>query len=108
MKWLLLYTKKTNTFVDIFLVDSKVMDKNVLSYPEKASFPRPDRNGVTLGEIYLNPEYIKENKESLLYMLVHGYLHLLGYDHIRKDDRIVMEKEEDLIMSKLTELGISF
>ena len=41
---------------------------------------------------YTNPFYIK-NKESLLFMF-HGLLHIAGYDHKRKNDRIRMEKLE--------------
>jgi len=33
-------------------------------------------------------------------MLIHGYLHLLGYDHKKKKDFIKMKKLEDLILNK--------
>ncbi len=34
-------------------------------------------------------------------MLVHGMLHLLGYDHIEDDEAAVMEAREDAILRDL-------
>lgn len=80
--------------VDIFLVGNKQMKKNVLSYVADKPFPRPDLKEKHLGEIHLNPSYIKYKKENLLFMLFHGLLHIAGYDHKRKSDKIKMEKKE--------------
>ncbi len=77
------------------------MNRNVLAFPAPKRFPRPDTPGKFLGEIYLNPGYIEEHGENLHYMLVHGFLHLLGYDHIAKGARIVMERRERVLMKKL-------
>jgi ssRNA-specific RNase YbeY (16S rRNA maturation enzyme) len=77
---------------------------NVISLPAVVNFPRPDLGVSSLGEIYLNPDYIKRRGEDLNYMIIHGFLHLLGYDHKRTNDRIKMEKEEkrlyDLLVIK--------
>lgn len=68
---------------------------SVLSFPAPPDFPRPDLKGKRpLGEIYLDPGYIKRRGENLFFLLIHGFLHLSGYDHKKKDDRIFMEKEE--------------
>jgi probable rRNA maturation factor len=80
--------------IDLFIVGNKLMPKNVLSYPADPKFPRPDLHEPWLGEIYINPIYIKEHDENLVYMLAHGMLHLLGYDHIRSRDRMKMERKE--------------
>jgi len=85
---------------EIFLVGSRQMKKNVLSYVAEGEFPRPDLNEKYLGEIYLNPFYIKKNGEDLLYMLFHGLLHIAGYDHKKKNDRIKMERKEKIIFAK--------
>jgi len=106
------------------------MRKNVLAFPAPKGFPRPDIKGKHLGEIYLNPDYIaKERLEivpplagsrlpklssldggrnlkleipaKLAYMLIHGFLHLLGYDHKKKSDTIIMQKKELLLMRRL-------
>jgi len=92
-----------NGHLEIFLVGNRQMKKNVLSYVEKevrGEFIRPDINDKNLGEIYLNPFYIKKNGESLLFMLHHGLLHIAGYDHKQKNDRIRMEKLEEKIFLK--------
>lgn len=92
-----------NGYVEVFLVSDKQMKKNVLSYVAKevkGDFPIPDIREKYLGEVYLNPFYIKENGESLLFMLFHGLLHIAGYDHKRKNDRIKMEKVEAKIFSQ--------
>jgi probable rRNA maturation factor len=94
--------------VDVFLVDSQTMRKlnrkyrkkdkstNVLSFPAPLHFPIE-----TLGEVYLDPKYIEKHKEDLVFMLVHGVLHILGYDHEKKNDRIKMEKKEARLLSLL-------
>ena len=92
-----------NGYLEIFLVGNRQMKKNVLSYVGKevrGKFLRPDLKEKSLGEIYLNPFYIKKNKESLLFMLFHGLLHIAGYDHKIKNDRIKMERKEKIIFSK--------
>lgn len=94
---------KTGSFVlDIYLVGRAKMEKNVLSFEADNSFPRPDlAPRKSLGEIYLNLNYIKKNGEDFSFMLIHGFLHLLGYDHMKKNDRIEMEAQEELILKRL-------
>lgn len=94
--------------IDVFLVDSQAMRKlnrkyrkkdkstNVLSFPAPLHFPIN-----TLGEVYLDPTYIERHKEDLTFMLVHGVLHILGYDHEKKGDRIKMEKKEARVLKAL-------
>lgn len=90
-------------YLEIFLVGNGQMKKNVLSYVDKdrkEPFLRPDLKEKYLGEIYLNPSYIKASGESLLFMLFHGLLHIAGYDHKRKNDRMIMEGKEDELAKK--------
>lgn len=104
--------------VEIFLVGDAQMPKNVLAYPADPRFPRPDLAEPSLGEIYLNPGYITAHPlplpfatekakwtldPQLAYMLVHGFLHLLGYDHVGKSDRIKMEKREFELLRQLAQ-----
>lgn len=98
----------------IYLIDGKAMrrlnrefrgkDKptDVLSFEFPADFPVPKGEKRPLGEIYLNPAYIKKNGETLEYLLTHGILHLLGFNHIKKSDRIRMEKLEEKILKKFS------
>jgi len=88
-----------NKYVEVYLLKD---DFNVHSFEAPKDFPRPDiKPYENLGEIYLCPEHIKKKKEDLTLMLVHGMLHLLGYDHKKKSDRIKMEKKEEELLNKL-------
>jgi len=75
----------------------KNKDTNVLSFVGPKNFP-----DKTLGEVYLNPIFIRKNKQDLDLMLAHGVLHILGYDHTRKSDKIKMEAKEDEFLSKIS------
>ena len=62
-----------------------------------------------LGDIVISIEKVKEQaKESghsfereLSYMLVHGFYHLMGYDHIEEEDKKEMRKKEEKVLEKL-------
>ena len=66
----------------------------------------------TLGDIIISVERAKSQAEDyghslrreIVFLTVHGMLHLLGYDHMEETDRLEMEKEQEYIMSQL---GIS-
>jgi rRNA maturation RNase YbeY len=100
-RWLMKTLAKGGFSLEIFIVGNDQLPKNVLAYPALLDFPRPDLTAPPLGEIYLNPEYITEHGEDFEYMLIHGFLHLLGYDHITKSDRMKMEKQERTLLRKL-------
>ncbi len=94
--------KQEKAYLEVYLVGREFMYKNVLAFPAPKGFPRPDIIRKPLGEIYLNPIYIKENGEDVTFMFIHGFLHLLGYDHKRRNDRIRMEKREQELLSLLS------
>ena len=62
---------------------------------------------VVLGEIYISYEKAKEQAESyghglereLRFLFVHGLLHLLGYDHMTKEDEKIMFALQEEILS---------
>lgn len=64
---------------------------------------------ISLGEIIISyekaMEQAKEYGHSLLremsFLFVHGMLHLLGYDHMEKDDEVVMFGLQDEILGGL-------
>lgn len=64
-----------------------------------------------LGDIYISLDKVKEQSElynhsflrELAFLSVHGLLHLLGYDHMEKEDEKVMFGKQEEI---LDEFGI--
>lgn len=70
-------------------------------------FPAVDGDVETLGDVYISLEraaaqaaqYGAQPAEELLRLLVHGILHLAGYDHGRseRDETIMREKEIEIL-----------
>ncbi len=62
-----------------------------------------------LGDIVISIEQVKLQAEEyghsfereLAYMVVHGFYHLMGYDHIELSDREIMRAKEENILTKL-------
>ena len=46
-------------------------------------------------------EYGHSYEREVCYLIVHGFLHCLGYDHINEEDRRVMRAREEEIMKTL-------
>jgi len=69
----------------------------------------PENNYILLGDICIcKAQVFKQAKEynntrlrEMVYMAVHGLLHLLGYDHIKEDDKKVMREAEEKIMKRI-------
>ena len=65
-----------------------------------------------LGDIYISIDKAKEQSESyghslkreLCFLAVHGFLHLLGYDHMKEEDEKVMFSLQEEI---LNEMGVT-
>ena len=61
-----------------------------------------------LGEIYISYERCKEQasefghsiRREFSYLAVHGLLHLLGYDHIKEEDKKIMRALEEEILDE--------
>lgn len=91
-------------------VDSET---DVLSFPmftkeeidEKISNNNFEQEDI-LGDIVISVQRVREQAEEyghsfereFAYMLVHGFYHLMGYDHVEEADKKVMrEKEENVL-----------
>ena len=85
--------------------------RNVDKVTDVLSFPMDEEyeDKIILGDIVLNmarvlsqaKEFGHSNRRELSYLCVHSILHLLGYDHIEEEDRIIMRAKEKEIMDKL-------
>lgn len=89
---------------------SKNYPTNVLSFPaELPNFIQTLDDGFTLGDLVICPEIIL--KEALAqsklpvhhhaHLVIHGFLHLLGFDHEQDADAAVMENLEILALQAL-------
>ena len=62
-----------------------------------------------LGDIIISIERVKEQakeyghsfERELAYMLVHGFYHLRGYDHMEEDEKKIMREKEENVLSQL-------
>lgn len=62
-----------------------------------------------LGDIIISIERVEEQakeyghtfERELSYMVVHGFYHLMGYDHIKEEDKKEMRPKEEKILSDL-------
>jgi probable rRNA maturation factor len=121
--------KKKNCYLEIYLVSNQKMKflnkkfrhqnktPSVLSFKEPKNFPHPESQLKFLGEIYLKSPIIlrqaqdtssKDTEQSrsanyklLITLLAHGLLHLLGFQHQKRSDRIKMENKEKWLISSL-------
>ena len=61
-----------------------------------------------LGDIYISIdkarsqalEYGHSFKRELSFLAIHGFLHLLGYDHMEKDEEEIMFKKQEEVLSR--------
>lgn len=116
LKKLINLDKKGSFIVGLYLVDNMTMrglnrkfrgknnPTNVLSFVTPKEFVMPPKKSKDLGEIYLAPDFIKSKGEDINFLLIHGFLHLLGFNHNKKDDTITMQHKEQKLLSKLTKL----
>ena len=71
----------------------------------------PNQNEIPfeLGDVFICVEKVFEQANAYghtpyrecAFLITHGILHLLGYDHIEKEDEVVMFKLQDEILDKL-------
>ena len=89
---------------------------DVLSFPmfEKEELDKKIENNLfeyedILGDIIISIERVKEQAQEynhsfereLSYMVVHGFYHLMGYDHIKEEDKNKMRPKEEKILQDL-------
>ena len=87
-------------------------ETDVLSFP---MFEKEELENIqivtkdVLGDIVISIEKVKAQaieyghsfERELAYMAVHGFYHLMGYDHIEEHDKKVMREKEENILQKL-------
>ena len=108
----------------IFTIPQKIKEinkqyRNIDRKTDVLSFPMYEREEIllkkdrtepdTLGDIIISIEQVKKQAEEfghsfereLSYMLVHGFYHLMGYDHIKEEEKKVMREKEEFVLNEL-------
>lgn len=90
-------------------------ETDVLSFPmferEEVQEIQKNDNEVKdiLGDIIISIEQVKKQaieyehsfERELSYMVVHGFYHLMGYDHIEEKDKVEMRQKEEYVLNEL-------
>ncbi|MDF1541677.1 MAG: rRNA maturation RNase YbeY [Anaerosomatales bacterium] len=84
---------------------------DVLSFECDDPCPVESDEPVTLGDVVIAPRIAEEQaaelghtvEEELNLLLVHGILHLLGYDHDSDEDAAVMQEREQALLAAYAE-----
>ena len=113
------YLKIDNVTFEITFCDNDFIQKINKEYrgidkpTDVISFAFEDNDNIVynnerlLGEIYISiprmqeqaQEYQHSEKRELSFLAVHGMLHLLGYDHLNKEDEKIMFDLQELILN---------
>ena len=117
-KLVITITLTNNENIKIINKEYRNIDRatDVLSFPmfEKEELDKIIRNKDflhedILGDIIISVEKVREQAEEyghsfereLSYMVVHGFYHLMGYDHMEEEEKVEMRKKEDKILNEL-------
>ena len=120
MDKLKLYVSITLTVPDVIQELNKKY-RNIDKATDVLSFPMSEKNEIkkliegnyeiedVLGDLVISIPKVKEQaieyghsfERELAYMVVHGFFHLMGYDHIIESDKIIMREKEDEILNRL-------
>lgn len=118
MEYALKYLEVDNAIFNIIIVDNeKIREinkeyRNIDRETDVISFALEDAKDFIykdfrlLGDIYISIDKVFEQSKlynhsflrELSFLSVHGLLHLLGYDHMKKEDEEVMFKLQDVIL----------
>ena len=121
-KYLLKYMNVDASFSIIIIDNEKIHEinkkyRNVDRPTDVISFALEENEDYevkerVLGDIYISIDKVYEQakeyghsiKRELFFLVTHGFLHLLGYDHMKKEDEDIMFPLQEKI---LEEYGVS-
>ena len=108
-----------NTSFNVIIVDNSYIHKlnkeyrNIDRETDVITFALEDEDSIKLpddirilGDIYISYDKVKSQaieyghsiKRELCFLAIHGFYHLLGYDHMTKEDEKVMFKKQEEVL----------
>ena len=96
-------------FDDEFSLNKDRTEESYAFIGEKVDYLDPDKEEVILGDIVICVPKVysqaKEYNHSVLreyaFLITHSMLHLLGFDHIKEEERKIMEDKQSKILESL-------
>jgi probable rRNA maturation factor len=90
-------------------LNKQFRDKNLATDVLSFNIDEPTDEKALFGEIYISVQtaqkqandYNASLSEEIIRLCCHGFLHLLGYDHIDPQDAVVMKSKEDIYLTKV-------
>lgn len=84
------------------MFEKQELDK-IIEQQKRSILPEP------IGDIVISIKKVEEQakeyghsfERELSYMIVHGFYHIMGYDHIEEKDKIIMRPKEEKILEIL-------
>lgn len=119
---------KINLYISVTLTTPEEIRKinnkfrNIDKETDVLSFPMFEKNEIdelvqaqnnkipeTIGDVVISIDRVTEQakeyghsfERELAYMVVHGFYHLMGYDHMQEDEKQVMREKEENILKLL-------
>ena len=87
---------------------NRATDVLSFSYIEDSIYEEEGKNPSVIGEIYISPRTAQENSREqgkdwnleleIILLIIHGILHIYGYDLIEEEDRTVMYNIQDSLI----------
>lgn len=83
---------------------------DVLSFPQFESVDDMPKEGeICLGDVVICRDKVVEQAEEFghsyerefVYLFVHSMFHLMGYDHMKEDEKAVMRNKEEEVMNRM-------
>ena len=120
LPFLVNYFSLENILCNVIIVDNKKIkeinkeyrnidkETDVISFALEDDELIKDDNVRVLGDIYISinkaksqaEEYGHSLKRELCFLTTHGFLHLLGYDHMKKEDEEIMFPLQEKILNE--------
>ncbi len=118
---------KLNLYINVILTNPENIRKankeyrNIDKETDVLSFPMFEKNEIeimlkngnkiqeVLGDIVISISRVEEQakeyghsfEREFAYMLIHGFYHLMGYDHMTEDEKNEMREKEEGVLEKL-------